>query len=221
MARGRSIPAAPSVKGVTPKIDPKVEIYIVCEGQNTEPQYFTSCAQAYGSGLVIIRPIPAAGAPMTLVSKAAELKATLLAERRRSKDSYDCCFRVWAVFDRDEHPRVDEALQMARDHKVDVAFSNPCFELWPVLHIESYGSQSDRHALQKYLSGLMPNYDHQYGAIVDFDQIKDQVDSAISRAEALLVQRELEGVPLGAPSTTVCALVKKIIENGKRWTPRS
>ena len=67
----------------------------------------------------------------------------------------------------------------------------------------------------------MPNYDHQYGAIVDFDQIKDQVDSAISRAEALLVQRELEGVPLGAPSTTVCALVKKIIENGKRWTPRS
>jgi hypothetical protein len=41
---------------------------------------------------------------------------------------------VWAVFDRDQHTDIDEAVRTARKHGVDVAFSTPSFDLWLLLH---------------------------------------------------------------------------------------
>ena len=49
---------------------------------------------------------------------------------RRSKDSFEENDQVWAVFDRDEHPRFDEAIALCDGHGVLVGRSNPCFELW-------------------------------------------------------------------------------------------
>lgn len=211
----RKMPAVPSLKRSVQSVRPKVELIIVCEGVNTEPFYFSDCVTNYGAGLVRLNIVPGAGVPITLVNEAIRVRDECLTRIKRSPNSFDSCFRVWAVFDRDEHPRVDEALALAEENKIEVAFSNPCFEVWPILHIEDYGNQDDRHTLQRRLAEKMEGYDHGGGARINFAMIKDDFDPAYARAERLLKAREAENCPFGRPSTTVGRLVLKIIQNGK------
>jgi hypothetical protein len=211
----RRMPAPRPLTRPAPTLTPKVELYIVCEGENTEPEYFAACVREYGAGLVRLKIVPGAGAPFTLVTEAVNIRNQLVKRCRKSPDSFDSCFRVWAVFDRDEHPRIDEAFVMARDNRVDVAFSDPCFEIWPLLHIEEFGSQAGRHDVQRRLSEVMEGYDHNDGAIINFAMIKDSFEIAFRRADNLLKARVAEGCPNGRPSTTVGHLVLKIIQNGK------
>lgn len=216
----RKIPKAPSLKRTVQVADPKVEIYIVCEGKNTEPAYFESCADHYGNGLVSVLPIGGAGVPLTIIQTAKDLRERLLEERRKRKikNSFDACFRVWAVFDRDEHPEVERALALAVESKIEVGFSNPCFEVWPLLHLIDYGAQDGRHAVQRTLSAHMPSYDHERTAIVDFEQIKENFQLAFNRAEVLQTARIAENCINGCPTTNVGKLVEKIIQNGKKWS---
>ena len=193
---------------------PKVELVIACEGKNTEPRYFEACVSGYGAGLVRLRVLPETGVPITVVRAAIEERNALIEMYRESRDSFDCCFRVWAVFDKDDH-EVEEALALANTNQIDVAFSNPCFELWPILHLEDYGRQDGRHLVQRRLRELMPSYDHSQRAEVDFSKLVDTFPVAYRRAEKLLQSRELEDCALGCPSTTVGALVLKIIQNGR------
>jgi hypothetical protein len=213
----RDFPKAPSLKREVKTLNPKVEIVIVCEGKNTEPRYFKECVDYYGAGLVSLKVIAPAGVPITLVNTAIKERNELLNKWRteKEKNSFGKCFRVWAVFDRDIHPKVEDAIQLALANKIDIAFSDPCFELWPLFHLMNYGAMSNRHTLQTLLATHMPNYDHNVGAIIDFDLIKEDVREAYQRASLLLQQRKDQGCPLGCPSTTVGNLVRKIIENGK------
>jgi hypothetical protein len=210
----KKLPPIPSIKRMSGFVSPKVEIVVACEGKNTERLYLEECKDAYGAGMVRMRFLPITGVPMTVVEAAIEERETLLEERRRSKDSFDV-FRVWAVFDQDAHPKVTDALALAKENKIDVAFSNPCFEVWPLLHLIDYGAQDGRHAVQARLKIEMPSYDHEKGAIIDFALIKDRFPTAYERARTHNANRVAEGVPLGCPSTTVGDLVKKIAENGK------
>lgn len=210
----KKFPPAPSIRRKSDFASPKVEIVVACEGKNTERRYLEDCKDAYGAGMVKMRFLPITGVPMTVVNAAIEEREKLLEARRRSKDSFDV-FRVWAVFDRDAHPSVPEALALATSNKIDVAFSNPCFEVWPLLHLINYGSQDGRHAVQARLKAEMPSYDHESGATIDLSLIKDLFPTAYERAKILNANRDSEGVPLGCPSTTVGELVKKIADNGK------
>ena len=211
----RAFPRSPSISRSVGTRSPRVEIVIVCEGRNTEPAYFESCADYYGAGLVRLKVIPGAGVPMTLVAAAIAERDRLLQLRRASKDSFDSCFRVWAIFDRDEHTNVVEALMMAAERRIEVGFSDPCFELWPLLHLTEYGAQDGRHQVQARLKARMPKYDHEDGAIIDFGLIRDDFLKAYPRAERLLEAREAEGCPMGCPSSTIGRLVLKIIQQGK------
>lgn len=214
----RKMPASPTLKRPTKTVDPKVEIHIVCEGSNTEPEYFNNCAAHYGNGLVKVIPIPGAGAPVTIVQKARQLREELSAQHRKAKNSFDHCFRVWAVFDRDEHKNIEAAIAQALESGIDVGFSNPCFELWPLLHLVNYGNQDGRHAIQRRLSDEMPQYDHEHRALIDFEMIKDLFPDALDRSRALNAARNDEDCPLGCPSTNVGELVVKIVQNGKKWS---
>jgi hypothetical protein len=152
-----------------------------------------------------------------VVRAAIEEREKLIVAARKSAlrgNRLDYCFRVWAVFDKDDHD-VHEALEMARLNSIDIAFSNPCFEIWPLLHYENYGAQNDRHTVQRRLSALMARYDHDQGGVIDFDEIKDSFPDAYERAARLNAARAAENCEGGCPSTTAGELVRKIIENGK------
>lgn len=120
--------------------------------------------------------------------------------------------QVWAVFDRNGHPHFNEAVAMCRDNHVLVAQSNPCFELWLVLHLEGYDKPASSGDLQARLHELFPEYDHEKSPNPNFDGFMEKMGSAETRASRQLQHRRKEGNPLDNPSTTVVCLTLAIRE---------
>lgn len=208
----------PGIQRAEKKRAAALRIIIFCEGKKTEPDYFDAFAKDHGNGRVEIEAIPAAGVPLTLVRKAIQRKKEITRKARKqivgSKDA------VWAVFDRDDHPHVERARTEARSNEVSVGFSNPCFDVWPLLHFIDHGACDSRHEVQKKLKQRMPGYDHDDGASIDYEQIKGAYSEARARAERGLKAREDENDPHGNPSTDVYKLLDIIIENaGKVGAP--
>ena len=54
-------------------------------------------------------------------------------------------------FDVDEHPGISDAKQMARASGIKLAISNPCFELWLLLHFREQPGPQNRHRIQHIL----------------------------------------------------------------------
>jgi hypothetical protein len=152
----------------------------------------------------------------------AKVATQRMAEIRKSKgrDSFAANDRVWAVFDRDEHPHHAEAVETCVRAGVEVARSNPCFEVWLILHYCDYGKPDGRHVAQKAFADLHASYDPRKGKGVSASEFISEVEKAEARAEAQLLARENEGQPYGAPSTTVGHLTASIREQAKKWKPK-
>ena len=95
--------------------DPRPVIAIVCEGENTEPQYFNDLWQAARNPRVRVFFHPEHGVPKTLVEMAKQVKKNAQIEARRQNDENLAFDSIWCVFDIDEHPNVPEARLMASD----------------------------------------------------------------------------------------------------------
>lgn len=101
--------------------------------------------------LITIDPDPAG--PLQLVERAVEAKRVGAREEARGRGrSYD---QIWCVFDRDEHPNFDDAVSLADVHDIKLAISNPCIELWFVLHFENRTAFIDRKEAQRRAAELL------------------------------------------------------------------
>jgi hypothetical protein len=208
----RKIPLSKSTSRKLGTKSPKFLIIAFCEGKNTEPEYLKSFAKHYGNGLVRVEPVAPAGVPLTIVEKAVIRKKEL--DAKKKTDSFDSLYEVWAVFDRDEHPNIPQAIDLARGNNVHTAISNPCIEIWPLLHFTFHKSYIHRHALQRELAKYMTSYRPNGSKIIDYELIKNHFNSAKSRAESQLADHEATDNPYGNPSTTFYKLLERIIENG-------
>ena len=183
----------------------KPRVFVVTEGTKTEPAYIYAFLRIHGAANVTVEPTGAD--PKALVRRAIELKRTANAARRGAARA-----RVWAVFDRDEHERFDEARQLASSNGIQVAVSNPCFELWAVFHYRDYAAFIDRHACQRLLEQLCDSYRrHSPKLFTDMDVIDNQYSAAVERGKRSLRDREREGDPQGNPSTSMHLLMESII----------
>jgi RloB-like protein len=115
-----------------PRRQPKPRFLIVCEGTVTEPRYFKDVQHTERS--VIDLRIEPGGKPKTLVERATGLKREANGKARKLKDDNQKYEEVWCVFDIDEHPLIREAKDQAKANRIELAISNPCFELWALLH---------------------------------------------------------------------------------------
>ena len=129
---------------------------------------------------------------------------------RRRRDSFEYADQIWVVFDRDQHPRFDEAIGLCNQHGVRIGRSNPCFELWLVLHEQDHDRYENRRAVQELLGRLRPEYDEDRGKIPNCTEMLGRVEEAERRAEILLQRRREGGDPYGNPSTTVGHLTREI-----------
>ncbi len=198
------------------KKEPQSTLYIYCEGKNTEPHYLRCFSTEYGNKLVELVIVDAAGAPLTLVSKACQKKAELdLAAV--SGDSFQKKFEVWAVFDRDEHPNFNKAIQLAVKKGVYLAVSNPCFDLWGLLHFQHQDGEIHRHKAQTSLQKKMPTYEKSGSKKFDYELMRPHYALATSRAKTLIKRRTEEGNPGGNPSTKIYELLSKIELFGKAF----
>ena len=204
----------PKLKREKHKREPKQRFILFCEGEKTETEYFKAISRACSSTLISVIPHGGVGVPYTIATKAIQTAKDLgLAPKsRRKKDSYEERDQVWAVFDRDDHPRFNEAVVACERQNIGVGRSNPCFELWLILHETEYDKPNDRHAMQKLLAQLRPEYDPDREKTPACDDLVKRVEAAERRAERGLRNRETGGHPYGNPSTTVGWLTRAIRE---------
>ena len=188
---------------------------LFCEGKKTEPSYFRGLQRLVRHALVHLEIVPAVGVAYTVAEKAVEFANQADASKKAGPegDSYEEHDQIWAVFDRDDHPRFDEAVRLCETYGVRVARSNPCFEVWLILHYEDFNKLLDRRKVQQHFQKLHPKYDCDGGKEVDAQAILRHIDKAERLAARQLKQRTNERKPFGSPSTTVHLLTKAIREN--------
>lgn len=180
-------------------------IVVTTEGAVTEPEYLKVFNSIYGKQSIRLVPIGVGGDPRTVVERAIEESKKLKADSLARRDS------VWAMFDRDIHARFDEAKDLARANNIPVAISNPCFELWGILHYQEQHAPLDRHQCQRTLGKLYPNYSAGTQKIFDdLNVIQQHYLVAVERAKVTVRRRNEEGTPGANPSTTIHRLTEFI-----------
>lgn len=190
-------------------IDPAIKFTIFSEGKNTEPEYFNQIDRETPNALVAILVNGAAGAPKTLGEKALAFRRQHF-KRGKPLNSFEEKDQIWVVFDRDEHDKVKETTDNLRANKIGVAFTNPCFELWLILHYEDFDKATDRHSIQKHLETLCEDYKSSHGKKADCKKLMAKIKDAEQRARKMNARRIAEGAAGEAPWTTVYELTEAI-----------
>lgn len=149
--------------------------------------------------------------PQDLVESAVERKKSAERQARKEKDPFVKYDAVWCVFDVDEHPNLEEALLQARDNKLNVALSNPCFELWILLHFQDQRQHQERGWMQAACRGHLPDF----YKVADYERLRANYAEAVKRAEQLLVWQKQQDRENGNPSTSVHRLTQAIVQLGK------
>ena len=195
-----------------PTRQPKVQFTLFCEGRKTEPQYFKAL-KSYDSGSLISIQFGDKGrAPITLAEKAVRFvkSARLTRGKRGRRNLFEEHDQAWVVFDRDEHERFHEAVSLCERNGIGVARSNPCFEVWLILHMVDYDRQDDQHLVKREFHRLLSEHGHESTGGTVFEQLMVAIEYAEERGAKLNRRREEEGQPYGRPSTTVGELTKAI-----------
>lgn len=128
------------------QVEPRREILVFTEGRRTEPHYLKHWEREHRDR-VLLHVSDFHGTPRSLVDHAVDAKRQAVREARRGRGrAHD---EVWCVFDQDEHPNIREALEKAAANGIGVVLSNPCIELWFLLHFSDQTAHVDREAAQR------------------------------------------------------------------------
>lgn len=122
-------------------------IRVLSEGEVTEADYFDYWRRQHPEIRVDIDQRTAGWKPLKRVGYARDLKR----RQPRRDPEFD---EIWCVFDVDEHEDVNSAVAEARDSGIKTAVSNPCFELWLVLHVEDWTRGVHRREIQRRATDL-------------------------------------------------------------------
>jgi hypothetical protein len=195
-------------------------ILIVCEGLETEIKYFEGFKDPrHDFNIHVIK--GKTQDPIDLVKDAvhfAEKEGLVLGEE--NGDS------AWCVFDVDDSDdaRLNRAKQLADQQQVNVALSNPCIELWFLLHFlyTTRNFANGKEVLQELLKPeRMPDYQKNRSVFHLLDGERQQM--AISHAERLNKYHAKENRNLynrsSNPSTQIFKLVELINDKRKESTP--
>lgn len=185
-------------------------LLVFTEGRRTEPIYLTYWYRAFRER-VIVRIDDFHGTPMQLVERAAQRRTVDLREARRGRG--DAHSEYWCVFDIDEHPYVKRAVKLAAESGINVAISNPCIELWFLLHFQDQRAVIDRGVAQRRARDLL-GFD-KAPTFAGLAKLHGHYGEARGRAQHLDKKHELDGSPPGSnPSSRVWCLIDKICNPG-------
>jgi hypothetical protein len=157
----------------------KKTLVVFCEGEKTEPQYL------------------AAQLAIDARSRAAAEEAEI--------DEFWCVFDVeWPR----NHPGLSDAVRRARENDIHLAITNPCFELWLILHFNDHGAWLDNDAARRLRRGLDGSSDKSLEAA----KYMPLVAAAARRAADLETRHQKNGaiLPDDNPSSGMHRLIASI-----------
>ena len=206
-------PPARNRRPYSPK-ERKRRFLLCCEGTGTEPDYFNALAKLLRSSrLVDVVIADHEGTdPKQIVEQAKRERASA---NRRAKQADDDNLRyneVWCLFDRDENPHFDDAVEQAMANKIGVAASNPCFELWILLHFQDQQADISRKNAFKIAKKHIPGYDKR---LTGFSPFQGRVHHAILRAKTIEKRARENGKWTDNPTSGVWQLVVNLCEASK------
>jgi RloB-like protein len=203
-------PSGPVRRPYRPK-ERKRRFLIYCEGEKTEPSYFDGLARFLRSPLIHIEIGEQQADPKGLVELAIAHREQAKKAARKQADDNLLFNEVWCVFDVDQHARLPDAIQKAAASSIDLAVSNPCFELWLLIHFREQWAyitgSAAQSAVRRFIRG--------YGKIVDYSLLVGKGDVAISRAQKLALRAEEADDKIGNPSTGVWRLVSELCRHAR------
>lgn len=161
---------------------------VVSEGKETEPRYFEGVRAALGA---------ANGRKVAIVVKGTgkhtlDLLDFAVEHCRYAPETFD---HVWLVFDKDDFPAADfDAMERKCAELSDgsrtfhALWSNPCFELWPLLHLRyttapMTATECQRALAQAMSKDLGVEYRKNLGGL--FGMVDGQRAEALRRVQRL------------------------------------
>ena len=180
-------------------LPPRRVIIIVCEGARTEPSYFEGLRQRRRLRTAQVRVFPgrtSGNEPSTLIGFARKLQVEFPTAE------------VFCVFDYDGRPQIMELLDQCRAKpELRPVLSNPCVELWFLLHYEYFAREETQQDLKRRLRAHIPRYEKLGTSL--YDLLESHQARALPRARRLRENHEALGrLPQANPSTSVDILVE-------------
>lgn len=208
--RKRKARTTASLKRKRARRSPYDLVLIVCEGEKTEPNYFGELIDdlKLNTANIIIAKNTAGSAPRSVVEFA-------LSEYEQEKE-YN---KVFCVFDKDQHPSYQEALDLVRRERakgsrrgcpIFSVTSVPCFEFWLLLHFDyttklfDTGHGSICANVISDLEKHLPSYGK--GDRNTYKTIKDRLSKAIKNAKE--IDQHCKNGGTDTPSTEIYKLVE-------------
>lgn len=166
------------------KLQQRSKFTIITNGKESERNYFEAVRGTKHSIFVIAVEFDNAD-PISLVKRAI----------REKPDSN----QMWIVFDKDEFPSesVYEAMRLARNNGIGVAFSNAAFEVWLIDHFREFSAEKTADELLSILDSALKEHGHTKGYQKnDADLVKKEfmprIDKAVLNADVSLQKRIAE-----------------------------
>ena len=204
----------PTLEREKPEKVERPTILIVCEGENTEPGYFSQ----FRLSSATICTVGEGCNTTSLVSRAI---------KHAAKKKYE---QVWCVFDKDDFPAKDfnDAITIARANGCGVAYSNQAFEYWILLHfIDHQGGGMHRNDYDSRINELLQPFGLTYdgdGSKMITEEIFElligvdeqtglsRTQLAVNRAKRNYMQLSHANPATEESSTTVFELVEEILK---------
>lgn len=185
----------------------RAKILIVCEGQQTEKEYFEYLKRKYKLSTAEVKVKEDGGSsPNSVFKDALKLYKNSL---EKNQVAYDA---VYCVYDQDEFSQHSDVRNKIRQQEsFNLIFSNPCFEVWYLFHDDKStkpfakkgkktASQQVKSQANKLLNSTGSNY---------LEYLFNKTEEAIKNAKRNAKQN------ISNPYTNVYELVEKMKEIGE------
>jgi hypothetical protein len=201
-------------------------ILVVTEGENTEPAYFEWVRKKFSAPTVeLVEHGAGRGDPAALVKEALRLskeRREKLCKHQLSINQVDDFDEIWIVFDTDvlTVEKRNSGIAFAKSKGIKVAYSEPCFEFWLLLHATFTTAQMAKCSdviphLAKYLG--WNNYSGRGKKGSEVSDLmeplvqKASIQKAVKHAERIRQYHSDGNTPFPAnPSTDVGLLIRSI-----------
>lgn len=193
---------------------------IICEGKETETNYFESLRTKLPQEMIKRVYIKGTGANTLSLLERAKQEC-----EKRYKSGEPPYYKIWLVFDHDSFPRdnFDNTIVATKRRTIahkcqwQCAWSNEAFELWYLLHFHNHSAGMSRtefrDKLEAELKQLGVDRKYEKNATDMYDLLEPLQEQAIANAKEMLKKQTEKKIPPSQmnPATTVHQLVEELI----------